>query len=174
MVDGIDCFRAVRWRSLDPLYAWNIPVFPASGPVLRWHFVSHIRDFTGSGWLECSDTSIRRSSLEKSLSNIGNNGYMLFNMKRRPTASLARLIASQDPEIIPETPIEEDEEKRARRIPVKEKKDKNHRERRKRLGVILLPSINRQVGEEEEDGVEDPRVGLKDTQSNGAAGSVYV
>ncbi|KAK2903348.1 hypothetical protein Q8A67_008061 [Cirrhinus molitorella] len=46
------------------------------------HYVSHIRDFTGSGWLECSDTSIRRSSWEKSSSNIGKNGYMLFYVKR--------------------------------------------------------------------------------------------
>ncbi|KAL1248531.1 hypothetical protein QQF64_021849 [Cirrhinus molitorella] len=46
------------------------------------HYVSHIRDFTGSGWLECSDTSIRRSSWEKSASNFGKNGYMLFYVKR--------------------------------------------------------------------------------------------
>ncbi|RXN07929.1 ubiquitin carboxyl-terminal hydrolase 37-like protein [Labeo rohita] len=45
------------------------------------HYISHIRDFTGSGWLECSDTSIKRSSWEKASSNIGKNGYMLFYVK---------------------------------------------------------------------------------------------
>ncbi|KAK9966956.1 hypothetical protein ABG768_004031 [Culter alburnus] len=46
------------------------------------HYISHIRDFSGSGWLECSDTSIRRSSWSKASSNIGKNGYTLFYVKR--------------------------------------------------------------------------------------------
>uniref|UniRef100_A0A9J8AQF0 Ubiquitin carboxyl-terminal hydrolase n=1 Tax=Cyprinus carpio carpio TaxID=630221 RepID=A0A9J8AQF0_CYPCA len=45
------------------------------------HYISHIRDFTGSGWLGCSDTSIRRSSWSKASRNIGKNGYMLFYVK---------------------------------------------------------------------------------------------
>uniref|UniRef100_A0A8C2KIU0 Ubiquitin carboxyl-terminal hydrolase n=1 Tax=Cyprinus carpio TaxID=7962 RepID=A0A8C2KIU0_CYPCA len=45
------------------------------------HYISHIRDFTGSRWLGCSDTSIRRSSWSKASRNIGKNGYMLFYVK---------------------------------------------------------------------------------------------
>ncbi|KAL1268352.1 hypothetical protein QQF64_033715 [Cirrhinus molitorella] len=41
----------------------------------------HIRDISGSGWLECSDTSIRKSSWSKASRDIRKNGYMLFYMK---------------------------------------------------------------------------------------------
>ncbi|KAK2905415.1 hypothetical protein Q8A67_007214 [Cirrhinus molitorella] len=45
------------------------------------HYISHIRDISGSGWLECSDTSIRKSSWSKASRDIRKNGYMLFYMK---------------------------------------------------------------------------------------------
>ncbi|XP_026077471.1 uncharacterized protein LOC113055396 isoform X2 [Carassius auratus] len=45
------------------------------------HYISHIRDFSGSGWLRCSDTRIRRSSWSKASRNIGKNGYVLFYVK---------------------------------------------------------------------------------------------
>ncbi|KAK9966868.1 hypothetical protein ABG768_003955 [Culter alburnus] len=46
------------------------------------HYISHIRDITGSGWLECNDTSITRTSWAKASNNFGKNGYMLFYVKR--------------------------------------------------------------------------------------------
>ncbi|RXN07152.1 ubiquitin carboxyl-terminal hydrolase 37-like protein [Labeo rohita] len=46
------------------------------------HYISHIRDVSGSGWLECSDTSIRKSSWSKASRDIRKNGYMLFYVKR--------------------------------------------------------------------------------------------
>ncbi|XP_050974911.1 ubiquitin carboxyl-terminal hydrolase 37-like [Labeo rohita] len=45
------------------------------------HYISHIRDVSGSGWLECSDTSIRKSSWSKASRDIRKNGYMLFYVK---------------------------------------------------------------------------------------------
>ncbi|KAL1268340.1 hypothetical protein QQF64_033703 [Cirrhinus molitorella] len=46
------------------------------------HYISHIRGISGSGWLECSDTSIRKSSWSKASRDIRKNGYMLFYVKR--------------------------------------------------------------------------------------------
>ncbi|XP_073701136.1 ubiquitin carboxyl-terminal hydrolase 37-like [Garra rufa] len=46
------------------------------------HYISHIGDVSGSGWLECSDTSIRKSSWSTASRGIRKNAYMLFYVKR--------------------------------------------------------------------------------------------
>ncbi|KAF4094490.1 hypothetical protein G5714_024629 [Onychostoma macrolepis] len=46
------------------------------------HYISQIREHREDGWLRCSDASVRRSSWSEVSEDAGDNGYLLFYVKR--------------------------------------------------------------------------------------------
>ncbi|KAF4111622.1 hypothetical protein G5714_008653 [Onychostoma macrolepis] len=49
---------------------------------LAGHYISQIRERREDGWLRCSDASVRRSSWSEVSEDAGDNGYLLFYVKR--------------------------------------------------------------------------------------------
>ncbi|KAF4111627.1 hypothetical protein G5714_008658 [Onychostoma macrolepis] len=63
-------------------YRLSAVVSHAGSHLFFGHYISQIRERREDGWLRCSDASVRRSSWSEVSEDAGDNGYLLFYVKR--------------------------------------------------------------------------------------------